>query len=175
MSNIENPYQSPESSPMPVPELQSQGKLTENMLLYLKGASPWLRFIGIMGFIGTGFLILWGIISIAFMSIFNQLMYSSYDVIAPGAGAIVGAFSGIMMIGGSALLFFPSLFTFRFGDKIKKYMQSGAENDLEQAFKNNKSLWKFSGIVLIVYLAIIPVVLILSIIAGIAGLFWAFL
>ena len=172
MSNIENPYQSPETTSIPLSTIPSQGNLTETMLVYLKGASPWLRFVGIMGFISTGIMVIWGIASIALLSIFSQLWYSSYDYFAPGAGMMIGSITGIAIIGSSALIFFPSLFIYRFGSKIKKYLESGNDIELEQAFKNNKSLWKFAGILIIVNIAIIPVMLIIAVIAG---LFWAFL
>jgi hypothetical protein len=48
-------------------------------------------------------------------------------------------------------------------------MRTGAEQDLELAFKNNKSLWKFIGILAIIQLAIIPVTMIFGIIAAIVG------
>ncbi|MDR1279046.1 MAG: hypothetical protein LBK02_09860, partial [Treponema sp.] len=68
-----------------------------------------------------------------------------------------------------ALCFFPALFTYNFGNKIRAYQQSRAEEELENAFKNNKSLWKFLGILTIISLAFIPVMIIISIVVGIAA------
>jgi hypothetical protein len=55
---------------------------------------------------------------------------------------------------------------YSFGSRIRQYAASGAAEDLEQALKNNKSLWKFSGILCIVYLAIILLVVIGAVIVG---------
>ena len=41
---------------------------------------------------------------------------------------------------------------------------------LELAFKNNKSLWKFNGILLIIGLAVIPALVIIAIVAAVAAL-----
>jgi hypothetical protein len=167
MSDTTNPYQSP-VDPAPVKSLDSAGALTETMLRYLREASPWLRFIGILGFIYCGFIALMGLI---FMGMMTTLESFWGDI--PGlpeflARGIGGAFGFIYIII-AALAFFPAFFTFNFGVKIRNYQRSGADTDLEAAFKNNKSLWKFSGVLAIVGLAFIPVSIIGLIIAGIAS------
>ena len=60
MSDAENPYQSPETEVVPERPFFAQGALTETMLVYLKDASPWLRFAGILGFISSGLTVLTG-------------------------------------------------------------------------------------------------------------------
>jgi len=174
MSDIVNPYQSPETVAVPVTPLLTQGALTDTMLMYLKGASPWLKFIGILGFIGAGLTALWGIIFFAAGSAVGQFWSSipgleSFNTFSNAAGAAFGILTGMLIIGAAALIFFPSLFLYRFGTKIHSYIRNGLDQDLEQAFKNNKSFWKFSGIICIVYLAIIPLSIIIAVIAAVAS------
>ena len=71
MSDVVNPYQSPEAPAIPVNPLAAQGVLTETMLSYLKGASPWIRFIGILGFISSGISALWGICMLVLFPLMN--------------------------------------------------------------------------------------------------------
>jgi uncharacterized membrane protein YjgN (DUF898 family) len=171
MSDAVNPYQSPETVAAPVKPLVAQGTLTETMLFYLKGASPWLRFIGILGFICSGLTVLGSISFLAFIPLIGQVWKEVPGFEAFG-GIFRAAFSGSMValcIGGAVLMFFPSLFTYRFGEKIRSYLRNGTEQDLEQAFKNNKSLWKFYGIICIIYLAFIPLMVIIGIIVGVAS------
>ena len=170
MSDAVNPYQSPETVAVPEKPLTAQGTLTESMLLYLKGASPWLMFLGILGFIGAGFMVLGGII---FMALAPMMTGVWSEV--PGmeeAGKYLGAaFSGgiaVIYIGIGVLLFFPAFFKYRFGEKIRSYLRTGMEQELELAFRNNKSLWKFLGIISIIELAVIPVMIIVGIIAAVA-------
>ena len=76
-----------------------------------------------------------------------------------------------MYIVSGVIVFFPSKFMYSFGSRIKRYAGSEAPEDLEQALKNNKSLWKFSGIVCIVYLSFIPLAIIGAIIAAAVSAF----
>jgi hypothetical protein len=146
MVEVENPYESPQAEISAVKPLTSQGILTETMLSYLKGASPWLRFVGIAGFIMCG---LYAVFGLTMVIGIQALPIPGLDAVTRG----MGAGFGILWLGIIALMFLPVFFVFRFGLKIKTYLHSGDENDLEQAFKNNKSLWKFIGILSIISLS----------------------
>jgi hypothetical protein len=161
MSDIINPYQSPENPSVPEKPLESRSALTETMLSYLKEASPWLRFIGVLGFIGSGLMCLGGII-------FMIVMFAASDFTENLGGALTGLI-GLIYIPMGALYFFPARFTYYFGAKIRDYRFTNSEQDLEMAFKNNKSLWKFIGILAIIALAFIPLFIILAIVGGIAA------
>jgi hypothetical protein len=67
------------------------------------------------------------------------------------------------------LMFFPSHFTYNFGKRIRNYKFSNSNEELELAFKNNKSLWKFYGILYIVILSFIPVTIVISIIVAVVA------
>ena len=174
MSDAVNPYQSPETSAVTEKTGISQGNITETMLIYLKQASPWLRFIGILGFVACGMTAVWGVLFIALIPIFvlameNMPGLEAFGTFSGGMGMAFGGLFGVIIIGSSLLIFFPSLFVYRFGEKIRTYLRTGTDQDLEQAFKNNKSLWKFYGILCIIYLAFLPVMIVISIIAGVAS------
>jgi len=141
--------------------------MTETMLKHLYEASPWLRFIGIMGYIGSGMTVLSGIISG-----FGMALASSF------LGDELGSFPSwvfvLVYIPLGVLLFFPAHFTFNFGRKLRNYRFSSSIEDMELAFKNNKSLWKFNGIITIIYLALIPLVIvgfiIVSVVTAVSGI-----
>jgi len=138
-------------------------KLTERMLLYLYEASPWLRFTGVVFYIIFGFFVLGGIAAIiipfalsGFTYIFDESPLWLYGV--------------LYMLGGF-VYFFPARFLYNFGAKIRSYRFTNSSKDLEQAFKNNKSLWKFYGILCIIFIAFIPVSIVLAIIGGLFAAF----
>ena len=164
MSEIVNPYQSPEAAVVPDNAPVRQGTLTETMLIQLKGAAPWLRFVGVLGFIWAGFTILTGIVFLTLVPFFTR----SFAGLDPFDG-IMGAVSWVIIavfciiVGGFMVL--PFLFMYRFGEKIRAYLRTGAEQELETAFKNNRLLWKFIGIICIVLLAFFPMMMIGSIVA----------
>ncbi|MDR2050038.1 MAG: hypothetical protein LBP69_11350 [Treponema sp.] len=159
--NQENPYESPQTEIGSVKPLTTQGLLTETMFLYLKGASPWLRFVGIAGFIMLGLNALIGLT----MIIGVESAASSIPGWPSGMGAGLGVFYFALM----AVMFFPVLFVFRFGAKIKSYIHTGNDEDLEQAFKNNKSFWKFIGIVTIISLGFMAIMILFVGIAAVIG------
>jgi hypothetical protein len=159
-----NPYESPQAEAGTVNPLSGR-VLTEEMLYYLRGASPWLRFIGIAGFIGLGAAVL--MILLVFFFIGRMLPDSPetapFRTIMPGMSIIYLPFL--------AIYFFPILFLFRFGTRIKSYLYSGDTKDLEEALKNNKSLWTFMGVITIIGLSFTALTLVGVIIAAAFGAF----
>ena len=170
MSDAENPYRSPETAAASERPLAAQGVLTETMLIHLKGASPWLRFIGILGFIGVGMTALGGLSVLAIFPMMGEIWdeIPGFESFGSVFGAAFGGTIAVFYLGAAVLIFFPSLFIYRFGEKIRSFLRTGMEQDLEQAFRNNKSLWKFYGILCIISLAFIPVMIIVGIIAAVA-------
>jgi hypothetical protein len=156
----DNPYQSPQTG-VTAPQ-GSSGTLTETMAFYLKGASPWLRFLGVLGFIGCGILAVIGIVTLI-------VMPSLVPEIGEAWSSIAGTSLGSLYIILGVVGFFPARFIYKFGTKIRGFLWSNSEQELELAFKYNKSFWKFSGIVTIVYLAIIPAAIVIGIIAALGS------
>ena len=159
-----NPYESPQAEAGMINPLSGR-VITEEMLYYLKGASPWLRFVGISGFIGLG------IAALTMLSVFFFVGQSLPDTpeTAPFRAIMPGM--GIIYLPFLAIYFFPILFLFRFGNKIKSYLFSKDAKDLEDAFKNNKSLWTFMGVVTIIGLAFSALALIGVMFAAMFGAF----
>ena len=158
MSNFDNPYQSPESPIVPEVSQNLDITMSVTMFKYLNETSPWLRFIGILGYIGSGITVLSGIL-------FTISMFTASDVFS-GFAFPVWVFA-LIYIPLGVLFFFPAHFIYNFGQKIRNYRFSNSIEDLELAFKNNKSYWKFLGIICIIYLAIIPFIIVIAVIAGV--------
>jgi hypothetical protein len=159
MSDIDNPYQSPESPIVPEIPQNTGVMLSEKMLRHLNDSSPWLQFIGILGYIGSGLLVIGGILGTIGFSAMSFL----------GLGDFPFWIIAVIYIPLGVLFFFPAHFTYNFGRKIRNYRFSNSTEDLELAFKNNKSLWKFNGIICTIYLAFIPFTIIIGIIGGVAA------
>lgn len=161
MSDYENPYQSPEAPIVPQTSQNSGISITETMLQHLNEASPWLRFVGIVGYIISGMVVIGGILA-AFGMAAASFLSDDFGMFPAWILALVYIPFGV-------LLFFPAHFTYNFGKKLRNYRFSGSIEDLEMAFKNNKSLWKFNGIIYIIYLSFIPLSIVGAIIAGVAA------
>ncbi|MDR1839113.1 MAG: hypothetical protein LBQ93_05960 [Treponema sp.] len=149
MSDYENPYQSPEAPIVPQTSQNSGVSITETILQYLHEASPWLRFVGIIGYIGSGITVLLGIILAFSTALASSFLNNEF-------GFLPSWILVILYIPFGVLLFFPAHFTYNFGRRLRNYRFSNSIKDLELAFKNNKSLWKFNGILYIIYISFIP-------------------
>jgi len=160
MSDIENQYNSPETQVVPE-KVQTTGNITETMLRYLNQTAPWLQFIGIVGFISCGLIIIGGLFSSVGLFISSGM--------ARGLGFFPVWLLSPVNIALGVIIFFPSYFTYNFGAKIRKYNYSNSPEDLEEAFKNNKSLWKFNGIMYIISISFIPLMIVILIFIGIAA------
>jgi hypothetical protein len=154
----DNPYESPQAEANAENPLSGR-ILTEKTLFYLRGVSPWLRFVGITGFIFLGIVVIGLLVAMA-----------GSNSLASSLG--IGNFSPFLFIVYLPVLaigFFHVFFTFRFGKKIQAYLQTGDYMDLEDAFKNNKSLWTLTGVLYIISLAGFALALIGGIIAAVAA------
>jgi hypothetical protein len=149
---MENPYSSPEYQASPI---ENQGAvLSDSMTENLKAASPWIRFIAILGFVGAGFLALGAVITLlgggAIVALLAQAAESVDIENTFGGGVIV--FFGMMLAASAVLTFLPAYYAYKFGEKLRSYYLTKNYEELETAFKNNHSLWKFLGIVTIIWL-----------------------
>jgi len=155
----DNPYESPQAEANAENPLSGR-VLTEKMLFYLREASPWLRFVGITGFIVLGLVVI-GILAVIVAG--SNFLENSFGI---------GSFTPLLFVAylpSLAIAFFHVYFTFRFGKKIQVYLQTGDFTDLEDAFKNNRSLWTLTGVLYIIGLAGFGLALVGGIIAAIVA------
>jgi len=133
--------------------------LTDTMLFYLNGASPWLRFVGVLGIIYSVVITASGLFFLLpAMDVLFGMLDFGFSHMLVGMGVWWGLFYAVAGLS----VFLPSLFAYRFGGKIRAYSMTGNAGDLELAFKSNKSLWKFLGIVCVLGLVIVILTIVLG-------------
>jgi hypothetical protein len=154
----DNPYESPQAEANAEDSLSGR-ILTEKMLSYLREASPWLRFVGITGFVFLGIVVI-GLLAV---------IVGSNSLLSPLGLGNFTPFLFVAYLPVLVIAFFHVFFTFRFGKKIQVYLQTGDYIDLEDALKNNRSLWTLTGVLYIISLAGFALVLIGGIIAAVAA------
>ncbi len=153
MSDNINPYESTQVDLDGQKPLVARGFFTETMITYLKAASPWLRFLGILGLIGAGFCIFFGVLAFVLRPFFTQELDST---IAGLSGLVTSTF-GISYIVMGIIYIFPAKYLYNFGSKMNFFVKTKNEQAMETALKNNKSYWKFNGILVIISLAAFPI------------------
>ncbi len=119
-------------------------QISESAEAYLKETSGWSQFLSILGFIFIGLLVIGGVGVSLFLSAMNS------EEIDPQLGLLVG---GIYMVFG-IIYFFPIYYLYRFAANMKKALEKKDNDDLDEAFKNIKSHYKFMGIFTIVFIAV---------------------
>jgi len=119
--------------------------VTEEMRSYIYEISKWARFLSIIGFILSAFLII-GSFGIGAALTNNPSMVAQLGPLA-GAGAIGVTIVYLIL---ALMYFYPSLLLFRFSNKGKQGVLYGDQESLDAAMMNMKSLFKFWGIFTIV-------------------------
>jgi hypothetical protein len=132
---------------------------------FLKEAAAWGRFLAVCGFIMIAFMILLGI----FFSWFMSKIMSSLPAGSTMGGA-VGAFYLVICLVLALIYFFPTLNLYRFSVKIPKGIDAKDDTVITEAFMNQKSLYKFMGILTIIILCFYAMVIVFFIVMISSGL-----
>lgn len=109
---------------------------------YLKEIGKWGKLLAIFGFCAVAVVAAAGLFA-ASISAFRQ------PQLLPYPGLIVG----ILYVGLGVIYFFPFFYLFRFTRHMKKALLTRNDNELDAAFENLKSHYKFTGILVIITLA----------------------
>ena len=134
-------------------------EVTENSKKYLKTTASWTMFMAVLGFIYVAFLVLGGIITMTM----GGFMASTDVMPFPGLFSFMGVFYFLIAI----VAVFPALFLLRFSQKTTKALINQDTLVMEDALKNMKAFWKFTGIMIIVMFALVIITIpILAIIIG---------
>ena len=135
--------------PPPAPRPEA---LTPAMLDALAKTKPWVRFLAIIGFFVAGLVALFSIGAVAF-GLYRIVSGSNEGAIFVGIGLLYLLFA--------VLYLFPSRYLWRYASSIADALASPSKSHaVEQALREQKSFWKFAGIVtLVMLLAYVPLVL----------------
>ena len=112
----------------------------------MKETAKWSKFLSIIGFIGSGLMVIIGLFASAVMS-------SMFNTYGSGAGGFSSITFGIMYVLMGALYFVPSLYLYNYSNKMKLALATSNAVELEEAFLNQKSLFKFWGVLTIVIIS----------------------
>lgn len=124
----------------------------------LRQTRPWVKFLGVLGFVGCGLMILLGVIAGMIGLAGGQPQMLVFFFIYPLMGV---------------LCYFPSLFLVRYAARINEFLSEGLQAQLDFALEAQKKYWKFMGILALVGLCLEALFIVLGIafavIAALAG------
>jgi hypothetical protein len=129
------------------PAEQPQGiVLLQDAQYYLTIAGKWAKFLGIMGFICTGFIVLCALFIGTIMSAMSSFSPASRMAAAPGG------FLTISYLLIAVLNFFIALYLYQFGARVKEGVIFNSSATVTEGLGKLKSMFKLVGIVTIVIL-----------------------
>ena len=144
-------------------------EIGQETLGYLDTTRKWTMFFAILGFIGIGLMLIFGLLA---GSLIGKLMggmssmssMSGMEGMAPAraVGGVASIFIFVVLLIVAVIYFFPLLFLFRFSKHTANAVANLDANEMNLGFKNLKSYWKYLGILVIVILSIYLLVLIIA-------------
>ncbi len=145
------------------PEASDQLVLDDLGRNYLYQGAKWARFLAIIGFIGIGLVVLMGLM----MGTVFGAMNDTYGM--SGASALAGPFATILYLIIGALYFVPTLYLFRFAKYSMEAIERKDQMSLNEGLKNQTSLFKFMGILTIIFLGLYALVILGGIFVAMAA------
>ena len=157
-----DPYSTPAANELPASHY-TDATVSQGVLRQLAGTKGWVRFMSVLMFIGAGFMLLGALIML--------VMGGSIAAIAKtGGGALpAGMMTGVSILYAlfAGIYIYPALKLWKYADNIGALLVSSSMLDLEAALSQQRSFWKFLGIMVIAIFVLYFVIVIAVI--GIGG------
>lgn len=154
-----DPYATPSTNVQP-PSYAGNAAISSGVLQQLAGTKPWVRLVSVMMFIGAALLLVLALV----MGMMGGVIASA----AKNPGFSGGMGVGIAIVYGVMALFYiyPAIKLWKYASCIEILLNSAASFDLEMALSQQRSFWKFVGVITLVILALYALIFIGAIIIG---------
>lgn len=125
---------------------------------YLKETAKWARFLAIVGFVMTGFIVL--------AALFAGTLLSTMSGGSSSLGLLSSTSVTITYLLVAGLYFFPCLFLLQSSQKLTLALESGSSEDLTAAFEKLKNFFRFVGIMTLVIISLYALMLVFLVLGG---------
>ncbi len=116
---------------------------------HLKETAMWAKLLGIVGFVMSALL---GVFSFFAGTIFDKMSQDGYGAYDKNAAAMGATMITVIYLIFAAIGLMVSLFTYRFAVKMKAALLSNDQTSLNDSFKNLKFLFRFYGVIALIYI-----------------------
>ncbi len=130
---------------------------------YLDQTRPWARFMSVMTFVSAGFLALIGFVMLL-VGIFGGLAARETGALGPLGGAIGMGLMAVLYLAMACVYIAPGMFLWRYASAIQGLKVSATTGLLEEALKQQRSFWRYVGILTVIVVVVVVMVI------GLAGL-----
>lgn len=139
----------------------AQLQITPQAVSLMATTAKWTKFLALLGFIMTGFLILAGIVVAAFSGAYLSHLEKTGLLTYLSSGSI-----GIIYIVIAVIFVLPVISLNNFSNGTTRALRTGSAERLTFALRNLKRFFKFLGILVIVILVIYFLIIVFAIGAG---------
>jgi len=133
--------------------------ITPSMRNIFAEIARWAKFLAIVGFVGIGLTVIFALILGFFMNNVQEQLGAGTGVMS--TTAIMGVYLLV-----AALYFFPVLYLFRIAGRMQEALKTDDNDELRESFANLKSMFKFIGILTIIFLGFYALIIISSVVFG---------
>lgn len=134
-----------------MPPQENHGPITPLMIEHLRGTKPWVRLMSVILFISVALMV---------------LLAGVILLIPTPMGGGMSALIAIVYLAIGLLYVFPAYFLHQYASSIRSLEQGGGDVAMEDALRNQKSFWRFVGIVTLVVIAIYLLVIVFAVLGA---------
>jgi hypothetical protein len=143
-------------------QLSSKLIISDTAIIYLAETGKWTKILSIIGFSFIGLIVIMGFFAGSVLSFLDS---DESGMPFRGMGIVFGVIYLLMGL----IYFFPTWYLFKFSQKLKQAISSNDTEELDIAFKNQKSFYKFWGLLMTIFIGIYALVLLGALIMGLLG------
>lgn len=154
-----NPYSTPAANPYGAVSTIGEDAVSPGTIAQLAGTKPWVRFLSVLMWIATVFMIL-GSVGLIIAGAMGLGAGRDNGLAAMGGFMAVGIFYGI----GTLLILYPTMKMSKYATCIGRLLESRSVADLESALTEQRRFWKFYGILMVIYLCFILIAIVASLV-----------
>ena len=147
-----NPYQAPLSAVDQASIAYPRSDIPDPVADALRNTRPWVRFLAVMGFIGSGFMVLAGVV-----------------LLLAGSLTKMPGWIGLVYLPLGAFYVPPSLFLYRYGGAIEIFLREPTMDNLGGALGHQKSFWRFIGIFTAAILVLYSLAIVVAVLVGVGA------
>jgi hypothetical protein len=160
-----NPYSPPAApgpygvAPVPAAPIPqgAPAAVTELTVDLLRRTRPWVLFLAVLAFVGCGLVVVLGVITVA-----AAFLTSSGPDAFP-------KFLGLIYLPFAVLYVYPGIKLWKYGSAIGRLVAGRTPAELEAALAEQKSFWKYTGVVAAVVLVLYAVGIGVAILIGVVA------
>ncbi len=156
-----SPYQTPHSLTQPQPQGNDVSIL---VISHLVRTRKWVRLCSVLGFIGSGLMLLAGLT----ITISGSAIGGSAAMKGMGYGTGLFLVMGLVYLVFALLYIYPSLRLWQYASSISQLEATSSSFHLETALDKQRSFWKFVGLMISIIIGLYAMAIVFAIIGATA-------